>query len=393
MFELNFFAPDFQTDPFPTYAKMRDAGVSTVAPMGFFAVSRHADVQRALRNSDLFSSAGFVEAFEPPWVGYNPGAHTMLSMDPPDHTKLRVLVNKAFSGAALHRVEARMRALAGELVDRLVAAGEVDVVESFALPMTAGSLGLFMDLDPAFYGRFKRWSDTLASVTPTPRDDAHVQEVRDTVAEVQHYLGELIQQRRAHPGDDVVSALIRAEVDGRSLDEKELVAFLVLLIVAGLETTVNLISKASLRLADQPELLGRLKAEPALVPKFLEEMLRWDPPTHTLFRLTKSEVKLDGGVIPPGAFVMLMLAAANRDPTVFADPDRFDLGRDTAGHVAFGYGAHQCIGLQLARIEARLAFDALLSEVGRIERATEEVKVLHTMTVRGPAKLMLRLSA
>lgn len=393
MFELNFFSPEFQADPFPTYAKMREAGLSKVQPMGFYAVSRHADVQRALRSSDLFSSAGFVEAFEPPWVGYNPGAHTMLSLDPPDHTKLRVLVNKAFSGQALARVENKMKALAAQLVESIAPMKEADVVESFALPLTAGSLGLFLDLDPAFYGRFKRWSDSLSSVTPTPRDEAHVADVHATIAEVQQYLGELIAARRANLGDDVVSALIRAEVDGRSLDEKELVSFLVLLIVAGLETTVNLISKSMLRLADEPALLDRIRKEPAMISRFLEEMLRWDPPTHTLFRVTKSDVPVDGGVIPSGSFVMLMLAAANRDPSVFPDAERFELGRDTQGHVAFGYGAHQCIGLQLARLEGRLAFDALLARVGRVERTADPVQILHTMTVRGPAHLRLRLGA
>lgn len=393
MFELNFFSPEFQTDPFPTYAKMREAGVSKVAPMGFYAVSRHADVQRALRQSDTFSSAGFVDIFQPPWVGYNPGAHTMLSMDPPDHTKLRVLVNKAFSGQALARADAKIRALAVQLVDSIAGKKEVDVVEHFALPLTAGSLGLFLDLDPAFYGRFKHWSDTMSSITPTPRDDAHAKAVLETISEVQEYLGGLLEERRNKMGDDIVSALLRAEVDGQSLKENELISFLVLLIVAGLETTVNLISKTMLRLADDPALFDRVKAEPTMIPKLIEEMLRWDPPTHTLFRLTKSEVQLDGGAIPAGSFVLVMLAAANRDPSVFSDPDRFQLGRETQGHVAFGYGAHQCVGLQLARFEARAAFEALFAKVKRIERTPEPVHVLHTMTVRGPARLVLKLDA
>ncbi|MFV8753300.1 cytochrome P450 [Nannocystaceae bacterium ST9] len=389
--EVDFFSPDFQADPFPHYARMREAGLSRIAPMGFYALSRHADVRQALRNSEQFSSAGFVEAFEPPWVGYNPAAHTMLSMDPPEHTHARALVNRAFAGPALARVEPILRTLVGALVDALAERGEADIVESFALPLTGGMLGHFLDLDPALHARFKHWSDCIVGITPTPRDEAHVAEVAAAIADLQLTLGALLDQRRLQLGDDLTSALLRAEVEGHGLDQRELICFLLMLIVAGLENTTNLITKATLHLAAQPELHGRLRAEPGLIPRFIEEMLRWDPPAHTLFRVTRSDVEIAGGTIPAGSFVMLMLAAANRDAAVFPDPDRFVLERETSGHVAFGHGPHLCIGLALARLETRLAFEALTQRFQRIEATDAVGPWLHTMTVRGPARAVVRL--
>ena len=388
---VNLFSAEFQSDPFPSYVRMREAGLYRIDPMGWIAVSRYADVQQVLRTPEQFSSTGFVEAFEPPWVGYNPGAHTMLSMDPPEHTGNRGLVNKAFTGAVLGRLEPLLRATINQLVQGMIGAGEVDFVQRFALPITAGALGTFLGLDPSLHTRFKYWSDTLAGVTPQPRDEAHVAEVKQVIAELTSYLTGLIKERRAQPGEDLVSVLVRAEVDGRSLDERELVAFLTLLLVAGLETTVHLVSKGALLLANRRDIHNRLRKDLSLVPQFVEEMLRWDPPTHSLFRVTTSDVEIGGGTIKAGSFVMVMLAAANRDPAVFASPEDFDLDRARSRHVAFGHGPHQCIGLALARLEARLAFEALVTQCSQIERTESAAPVCHTLTVRGPLRLPLRL--
>lgn len=390
---FDFFSPEFQRDPFPFYARMREAGLSTIAPMGFHAVSRHADVQYALRATEVYSSSGFTDAYEPPWVGYNPGLHSMVTMDPPEHTKLRALVNRAFAGSAVARVEPLVRRLVAGRIDELAGRSEADIVAELGTPLTAGVVGHFLGLDPALHGKLKSWTDAMLDVTPEPRDATHAALVLGALSEIQRYCHDLLASRRQNLGDDVTSSLLRAEVDGQGLDEKALVAFMVLLIVAGLETTINLISKGALRLADQPELHDRLRADPSLVPRFVEEMLRWDPPTHTLFRLARQDVPVGDAVIPAGSLVMVMLAAANRDPAAFPDPDRFDLDRETQGHVAFGYGAHLCIGLALARLEGRVAFEALTSRFSRLERATAEVAVQHTMTVRALPRLDLRLRA
>jgi cytochrome P450 len=389
--EFDFFSPDFHRDPFPYYARMRAAGVCKISPMGFHAVSRHADVQYALRATDVFSSSGFTDAYEPAWLGYNPGLHSMLTMDPPDHTKLRVLVNRAFAGSAIARVEPLVRRIVAGLVDDLARREEADIVEHLGVPLTAGVVGHFLGLDPAVHGRLKRWTDALLDVTPEPRDAAHAVRVIDSLAELQRYAHALLAERRNALGDDLISTLLRAEVDGHSLDDRALVAFFMLLIIAGVETTINLISKGALKLAERPDLHARLRDQPALVPRFVEEMLRWDPPTHTLFRLARKDVSLGDHVIPAGSLTMVMLAAANRDPAAFPDPDTFDLDRETHGHVAFGHGAHLCIGLGLARLEGRVAFEALTARFARLERTSAEVPVQHTMTVRAVPRLDLRL--
>ena len=390
---LNLFAPEFIADPYPFYAEMRaHSRVCPVEPGGFWGISRYKDVMAVLRSPDHFSSAGFVPAFEPPWLGHNPGAHTMLSMDPPAHTKNRNLLNRAFLPAVIARVEPDIRALVGRLADRLAGEREVEFVSEYATPLTAGALGQFLALDPALYPKFKSWSDTLASVTPVPRSQEHADEVRSTVAEVESYFGSVIDERTRSPGEDIVSLLTRANIDGEALTKDELIAFMFLLVVAGIETTVHLLSKSLLTLSTHAEVLERVRADASLIPRFIEEMLRYDPPTHNLYRQATGDVEVAGVRIPAGTFVMVMLASANRDPDQFPDPDRFDLDRPQQGHVAFGQGPHFCLGAALARLEGRLALEILLSRFKSFTITTNDIPWHQTLTVRGPARLPVRFA-
>ncbi len=388
--ELDFFDPQFQANPYPAYAKMRAAGLYRIQPFGFYALSRHADVVSALKAPEKLSSSGFTDAYEPDWLGRNPALHSMLTMDPPEHTKLRGLVGRAFSGSVLARVEPQIEGLVQRLVAELGERKEADVVEALGTPLTAGVLGHFLGIEPALHRQIKHWTDALLDVTPQPRDESHAARVRHALREFEQCMHELLRQRRANVGDDLTSQLLQATVDGKTLDEPTLVGLLMLLVIAGIETTVNLIAKAVLQLGNQPELYRRIREKPSLVPRFVEEMLRWEPPTHSLFRLARQDVYLGGGTIPAGSLVMLMLAAANRDPEVFADPDRFDLDRDTQRHTAFGHGPHLCIGLGLARLEARYAFEALTRRFSALELAPQDPVFLHTLTVRALPHLQIR---
>lgn len=388
---INLFAPEFVADPYPFYADMRaDRPVCPVEPGGALAISRYADVMAVLKSPDRFSSAGFVAAFEPEWLGYNPGLHTMLSMDPPAHTKNRNLVGRAWSPTVVARTAPTIRALIERLAARLEHAGEVEFVSEFATPLTAGALGQFLALDPALYPQFKTWSDTLTSIMPVPPSADYAQTVRTTVKEMEAYFGSVIDERMKSPGEDVISGLTQAQLDGESLTKDQLIAFMFLLVVAGIETTIHLLSKSLLTLTKHPDILQQVRSDTALIPRFIEEMLRYDPPIHNLYRQATRDVEIAGSLIPAGSSVMIMLAAANRDPDQFPNPNTFDLNRANQAHVAFGHGPHFCLGAALARLEARLALELLLSRFSSFTIGDNDIPWYHTLTVRGPARLPMR---
>lgn len=387
---FDFFDPDFQADPYPTYAKMRRSGpVCRVDPFGAWTVSRYADVIATLRSTQQFSSTGFREAFKPPWLEDNPGAESMLVMDPPEHTKLRSLVSRAFSAAVVSRTEPRVREIAGRLADDLQSRGSADFVADFAVPLTAGVIGDFLTVDRSLHADFKRWTDDLLTLTPTPPSPEHAARVRGSVAEMRRYLGAVIEERRRAPGPDIVSELMQAEVDGQSLSDEDILRFLFLLLPAGFDTTSNLMSKCALMLAQRPEDRTRLREDPTRIPAFVEEMLRYDPPAHCIYRTATGGAEIASVKVPDGAFVMINLASANRDETQFENPDVFDMDRDTQGMVAFGHGAHFCVGHLLARLEAKVAIEVLLDRFERLE-VTSAIEWRHSLTVRSAVRVPVR---
>lgn len=391
---IDLLSPDVRADPFPTYARMREhSPVCQIQPGGFWALSRYADVSRALKDFRTFSSTGVREKLQPPWLDYNPAAHSMLGMDPPEHTRLRKLVNRAFSTSALTRVEALIRALVEQFATALSRSGEADFVSAFAIPLPASVICFFLDLDPSRHATFKRWADELIGITPVAMSDEQADIVRTTIKEMQEYFTEVVEARRKRPGDDLVSALLLAKVEGNSLSQEEIICFLFLLLVGGLETTVCLLGKCMIMLGERRDLLARLRAEPELVSRFIDEMLRYDPPLHGLFRQTTEDVDIDGTTIPAGSFVVALVASAHRDAAKFPDPDTFDMNRGSMGGLAFGAGPHACIGSSLARLEVRIALTALVSRFSTLERVNEEIDWHHTLTVRGPASLRMRFTA
>jgi hypothetical protein len=390
---LNLLSPEVAADPFPFYAALRrDAPLCQVDPGGFWAVSRYDDVAAVISDPAAFSSHGFAPAFDPPWLGleFNAAAHSMIVQDPPEHTRLRGLVNRAFGPALLAATEPPLRDLAGRLADGLAGAGEVDFVSAFATPLVASVIGGVLGLDPALHARFKRWSDILTTAGPVSQGPEHEDLVRNAHLELHGHFAEIIEARRRDPGSDLVSALLQARVDAQALTDREMHSFLHLLFIAGLETTVHLVSKSMLRFTERPGEVDRLRADPALIPRFIEEMLRHDPSVHFIFRQATADAPLSGGTVPAGGFIVVMLASANRDEARFPRPDEFDLDRDTRRHLAFGHGPHVCVGLALARLEARVALEALLSRFRRFDRRPGPPEWAHTMTVRGLARLPIR---
>jgi cytochrome P450 len=250
-------------------------------------------------------------------------------------------------------------------------------------------IGDLMGLDPSLHARLKRWADLITGgvTTVRPEELDRKQLARDAVADLRRYFGEVLEARRRNPAEDLVSDLLRAEVDGEVLTQDELIAFMAVLLVGGIETVVHMLGVSFVVLLDQPELLARLRADRSLIPAFLEEVLRYEPPAQAAPRMATQEVEVGGVKLPKGAPLLAMLGSANRDEAYFPDGDRFAMDRTGPKNLSFGHGVHFCLGAQLARMEGRLALEALLDRVGRLERGPEPMTWHRTLVVRGPGSV------
>ncbi|MGZ3461007.1 MAG: cytochrome P450 [Archangium sp.] len=391
---LHLFAPEFRANPYPIFAELRrQPTLARVEPFGFWGVTRYADALQVFKNPLLFSSTGHRAPSEPAWLGRsNPFADSIVMVAPPQHTRLRALVNRAFGPTALSRLEPRIRAYARQAAAELPLGHGVDFIESFALRVPASVSGELLGLDASLHPRFKRWSDDITNTSSTPPDahEWHAQ-IRNTYAEMEQYLREVIEERRRAPREDMVSDLLAARVEGEALTDAELLGFLFLLLVAGLETTVHLLGHSALILSERPDLFARLRADRSLIPRFVEEVLRYEAPAQTMVRLTTAETELGGVRLPAGAYLMLFLGSISRDEAQFPDGDRFDLDREGPQSIPFGHGIHFCLGAPLARLEARLALEALLERCGGLSREAGPVQWNDSIVVRGPRVLPLTL--
>ncbi|MCA9668730.1 MAG: cytochrome P450 [Myxococcales bacterium] len=392
--------PAYRIDPYPTLARAREAEPVHRDSWGIWYVLRHADVVAVQKDArlgrDLRKWLGY--AMVRPYLADSALERCieqwMFSLDPPAHTRLRKLVARAFTPRALEAVRPFIVAAANELLDELEASGRPEAVElmtafaqAFPVRVIAHILGLSID----DYAALKAWSDAaIIVVEPTARRK-QMQAADAAVIEMMQYLRAQAARRRTTPGNDVISTLLRAAEDGDTLSEEELISQLVLMFVAGHETTANLIGNGMLALARHPAELERLRADPSLMPAAIEEMLRYDPSANTNARAAHVELEIGGITIPAGSLVINMLGAANRDPDVFSDPDRFDVGRAPNPHVSFGGGIHFCLGAQLARIEGAVAFEALLARFASIEVDEAGVLWKNLINVRGLESLPLRV--
>jgi cytochrome P450 len=382
--KLNLMAPELLADPYPTYAELRrNAPVSLVDPGGFYALTRYDDVMFAFKNPQVFSSEGFRNALKPAWLGHNPFADSMIVLDPPKHGRLRSLVSRAFGPAAVARLEPRVRAFAQETVGRLPLGQPMDWVEAFALPIPSSVIVELLGLDASLRSRFKQYADDLTSVTTVSPDmTARMEEIRTSIREAEQYIQQVQADRRREPKDDLVTDLLRAQVDGESLTEAEVTSFLLLLLGGGLETTVHLLNHAARLLMEHPEVLARVRADLSLIPKLVEEVLRYEPPVRSVYRLVMEDVELSGVRIPKGSRVLLLIGSANRDEAHFPDAERFDIDRGGMNNLPFGHGIHFCLGAPLARLEARVALEELLPRIQGFS-AAGPAQWRRAMSIRG----------
>ncbi|MHA7629190.1 cytochrome P450 [Corallococcus sp. M7] len=385
------FAPTTDAERHALYARMRaESGLCRIAPFGAYAAARYEDVRALQKDAQRFSSEALATTAEPPWLGPNPVAQSLVTRDPPRHTQLRAMVNRAFGPTGMARLEAQVRQEAQTLAESAVSQREVDLVDAFSFVLPRNIIGRMLGLEPSTFTEFKRWSVNMGLITSAvPAQHAGI---RDTVKEMEDYLGGVITARRRQPGEDMVSDLLRAEVEGQRLTDAEVLAFLFLLLPAGMETTAQLIGNAAILLARHPEQLEQARADHAHIPRFIEEVLRCEPPAQFAFRVATSDVELSGTPIPAGSLVMGLVASANRDERVFEQPDAFLPGREKGSqHLSFGHGIHFCLGAQLARMEARLALEALVPRIRALRLRSPAIEWLPGLTIHGPRTLPVEL--
>ena len=365
---FNPLAPDFIRDPYPAYARLRTTDPVHLTPLGIYLASRHAEVSLVLRDKrfgkdfvNRMTRRNGPEILEEPV--YRSMRHWMLVQDPPDHTRLRGLVVKAFTARRVEDMRPRIQQIVDETLDRMEPQGHMDLIEDFAfrLPVTiiCDMLGIPEEHRETFYKSSRDGGRLLDPVPLTP------QEIKDANAgneAAQFYFRQLFELRRRNPGDDLTSQLVHAEEDGHKLTNEELTANIILLFGAGHETTVNLIGNGLLALHRNPDQLALLKANPSLITNAIEEFLRYDSSVQSTGRVALEDIDdLGGKRIPKGENVLCLLGSANRDPAVYPDhPDRLDIVRPNVRPLSFGGGIHFCLGAQLARIEAEIAIATLL---------------------------------
>jgi cytochrome P450 len=359
--EFNPWNAEFRSNPYPFYRQLHDGPPRMINLFGQVAlVGRFADVTAILKDNARFSS---YQSRPPEMEDRGPfrGATTMLFSDPPVHTRLRRLVSRDFTPRRIREMEPRIREITNRLLDDAAKKGELEVMSDLANALPVMVIAEMLGVPSELYAQFKHWSDEVIAggntIPGAPLPD-HTIKAGD---ELRAYLFEAIEHRRKNPGADLISALVAAHADGETMTEDELLAFAVLLLLAGNETTTNLIGNGMLALGRNPDQMDLLRRNPELTPRAIEEMLRYDGPVQSTSRNTVSDTEVGGTMIKAGTGCFVILAAANHDPAQFSDPDRFDITREPRDHVAFGDGIHFCIGAPLARLEGAIAIGSALA--------------------------------
>jgi cytochrome P450 len=332
----------------------------------FWQVFRYDDVNRAITDHATFSSEAIPGFSDSTFLD-----ETIVAKDPPDHRKLRNLVNLAFTPRAVNHLSERITQITQELLDAVLAQGRMDVVSDMAFPLPAKAIALLLGVPDEDWDIFRRWArGPEGNPTSQTREQA-MRSFRDMQQQMYDYFVDLLAARRRSPRGDLLSDLSVAEIDGARLSESELVKFCILLLAAGQETTKNLIANALYCFTEYPDIREQLIQNPDLMPSAIEEILRYLPPVWYVFRRTKTEVELGGQRIPANAIVQAWDASANHDASVFADPERIDIQREPNRHLTFGHGIHFCLGAPLARLEARVVLPMMLEQLKQIQRASD----------------------
>ncbi|MEW6305629.1 MAG: cytochrome P450 [Verrucomicrobiota bacterium] len=396
MFDAAVATAEFRNAPYRAYTALRATDpVHWCAPWGCWVLTRYDDIAAVLQDFARFSNRGrvtnviqrefpdtFLEQIKPLLHHFSKG---LINVDPPDHTRLRRLVQKTFLPKTLERLRPRVHTLVGELLDHAAPRGRMDLVAELTFPLPVIVIAELLGVPPDMRERFKNWSTTILEFQAVPRPDQTViLQSQAAIVEMRAYLKEVVAERRRAPREDLLSELAAAEEQGDRLTEDELLSTGVSLLVAGHETTTNLIASAVLLLLQHPEQLAALRADVALLPGAIEETLRYESPLQRLGRTALVDVEIRGRKIKKGQTVLSLLGAANRDPAQFPDADRFDIRRNPNRHLAFGNGIHFCLGAPLARLEAPIAIAELLRRFPKLslERAPHEHE-WHSGVMRG----------
>lgn len=397
---LNPFVSRIREWPYPLYRRLREGDPvhRSRAIRGWF-LFRHADCLAVLRDqrfsADDRNYAGYAQ--QRAWEVADgladpkePDEPPMLRRDPPDHTRLRKLVSKAFTPRAIERLRPRVEEVVDELLSPLARGGELDLIHGFAVPFPVTIIAEMLGIPAGDFATFKRWSDHLVGFLD-PLASPGPQALRRTVDEFQGYMSRLADLRRREPAEDLLTALVQAEEQGDHLSEQELRGTLALLLAAGNETTTNLIGNGVLALLRHPDQLARLREEPEIAGRAVEELIRFDSPVQLTMRIPTEDFDFAGVRFERHQAVVTVLGSANRDPEAFERPDELDLGRAPNEHLAFGYGIHFCLGAQLARLEGEVAFRELARRFPDLRLAKGEPKRRRLTFLRGLQALPVRV--
>ena len=368
------FTPAFRDDPYPSLARLRERDPVNETPVGIWRLTRYADVHRLLHEvpSGVRTTDGRLPGVD---ETIGPPRLFMLQQDPPTHTRLRKLVSRAFTPRAVAALRPRIERVATQCLDAVAARGRMDVIADLALPVPSTLICEMLGVPVDDRGRFTEWTakatHALAAQFLPPDVMA---ETMAAAMQLAQYFATLIEERRAHLGDDLLSELIRAEEAGDRLSPMELLSQSIGLLIAGFETTIGLIGNGVRALVGHPDQLARLRARPELIASAVDECLRFDGPIILTQRVLHADARFGDKTIPRDAKVWGILAAANRDPAVFPDPDRFDVARQPNEHLAFGGGTHFCLGAHLARLEAQVAIGALVARFDGLALESDAVE-------------------
>jgi len=382
------FLPEFNADPYPFYHRLREADPVHQSPLGFWVLTRYDDCVMVLRDP-RFGRAGFEGLLESVYgntVEQGRLPTSMLFRDPPDQTRLRALVSRAFTPRVVEGLRPRIQQIVDGLLDRVQGAGRMEVISDLAYPLPVTVISEMLGVPEEDRERIKQWSADIArslDAIGLPTDPEIVDRGRTGRRAIGDYFRSLIPDRKKRPRGDLLSLLIEAEEQGDKLSEGELLATCVLLYIAGHETTVNLIGNGLLALLRHPEELERVHDAPSLIQSAVEELLRYDGPVQRTARITNADVELGEHKIPKGSMVVPVIGAANRDPAHFPDPDRLDVSRPDNRHIAFGFGIHFCLGAPLARLEGQITLGTLLHRLPRLALSTERPEWRESQVLRG----------
>jgi cytochrome P450 len=402
------FDPGFMEDPWPRYAALRETAPVHRDPRGFWVVSRHADCLEILRSKAASSDGMNIDPDAmPDGRGRQPGQATdelaqtiednrpFLFRDPPEHTRMRALVSKAFTPRMVEGLRTRIEGMVDELLDEAYERGDIDVVRDFAYPLPIRVICEMLGIPEDDRERFSEWSAVLAKGLDPEflQPEGALEERFAAVASFSEYFFELMAERRRSPGDDLLSQLALAEEAGDVLTEGQMFSTAILLLVAGHETTVNLISGGVLALLEHPDELARWRADHSITPAAVEELMRFVSPVQLTGRALLADIELPDATLPKGHYVIALIASGNRDPEAFTRADGLDLGRAENRHLGFGFGLHHCLGAPLARLETAIALPRLLERTAKMELLTDRAAYRDNVVLRGLADLPVRLAA